>query len=205
VNEEGRRVIVVQELLEPGQNLIREIPRPELPDYLLFDAVEDAGQALLFAAAEIESEDGSEPVQRPALPSIELSPVSFDTDQRFDPAVHAHRREKERAGNRGPLLSEEALEEILFSKARRAHFVVLGHRSVFPESAPQPRSIRVEMSQDGAEKIVEDFRLGLEPREVVAECAREGAARKSREFEHGKRPIRMRTLMLAQDGAKLAA
>jgi hypothetical protein len=53
IDKERGGVVVVKELVKSVEDLICQIPRAELGDDLLLDAVEDAGEALVFPAGEV--------------------------------------------------------------------------------------------------------------------------------------------------------
>jgi hypothetical protein len=177
VSQQRRGMIVVDQLEQAVQNLVDEIPWPELGDDLLFDAVENLGQSLILTEAELFAQKRCESVESPACPHREvfLPPCcTYDPDQSI---VDAERGEQNvprdrRTFESGKGFQKISVAELLF--AVEVHFV---QTAVVSQTAIQPRGVGLEIQPNRSQEMAADFVNLAEPTHVVLERPREGGTR----------------------------
>ena len=91
----------MQELIEPIENLVAEVPGSKLRDDFLLDAVEHARDAHLLATRDVVCQLRGQTVQSPAPAALELSPVPLGTHEAHRATVNSQRRRRRLRGLEG--------------------------------------------------------------------------------------------------------
>lgn len=179
-HEEGRRMVVVHELVQPVQDLVGEVPGPQLRDDLPPDAVQHPRQPHLLPALQLLGQHAAQPVERAPGALAEIPRPPRRAHHRHQPPVDLDAGDHHRPAGGRPLAEQKRRRpvQIVEPGAPAQHLQVA-------LLADHPGALRAEPHHDRIGEMAEELARRPDALEIALHHLREQLRRGLPQVDHG--------------------